>query len=84
MEQLFKTVRSIAANGTSVVFVSHRLDEVMSLTDRTTVLRDGKVVGTLTTLGSDEEELIELILGGHNSAADFRHQRPSQNFRART
>ncbi len=64
VEQLFKTVRSIAANGTSVVFVSHRLDEVMSLTDRTTVLRDGKVVGTLTTVGSDEEELIELILGG--------------------
>ncbi len=64
VEQLFQTVRSIAEAGTSVVFVSHRLDEVMSLTDRTTVLRDGKVVGTVTTASSNEEELIELILGG--------------------
>lgn len=64
VQQLFETVRSVAANGTSVVFVSHRLDEVMGLTDRTTVLRDGKVVGTLTTAESNEEELIELILGG--------------------
>ena len=64
VEQLFRTVRSVAAAGTSVVFVSHRLDEVMSLTDRTTVLRDGKVVGTLNTSTSNEEQLIELILGG--------------------
>ena len=64
VEQLFQTVRSIAQAGTSVIFVSHRLDEVTSLTDRTTVLRDGKVVGTVTTSHSNEEELIELILGG--------------------
>lgn len=65
VEQLFRTVRSVASTGTSVVFVSHRLDEVMDITDRTTVLRDGKVVGTLTTKESNEEALIELILGGH-------------------
>ncbi len=64
VEQLFSTVRSVAAAGTAVVFVSHRLDEVMSLTHRSTVLRDGRVVGTLTTATSDEEQLIELILGG--------------------
>lgn len=65
VEQLFQTVRSVANAGTSVVFVSHRLDEVMTITNRTTVLRDGKVVGTVNTANSDEEELIELILGGH-------------------
>ncbi len=64
VEQLFRTVRAVAAAGTAVVFVSHRLDEVMSLTDRTTVLRDGRVVGTVTTSESNEEELIQLILGG--------------------
>jgi ribose transport system ATP-binding protein len=64
VEQLFATVRSVAKAGTSVVFVSHRLDEVMSLTDRTTVLRDGKVVASLDTATSNEEQLIELILGG--------------------
>jgi ribose transport system ATP-binding protein len=65
VEQLFRTVRAVAAAGTAVVFVSHRLDEVMDLTDRTTVLRDGRVVGTVTTAASNEEELIQLILGGH-------------------
>ena len=63
VEQLFRTVRSVASAGTAVVFVSHRLDEVMDLTDRTTVLRDGRVVGTVTTATSNEEELIQLILG---------------------
>jgi ribose transport system ATP-binding protein len=63
VDQLFSTVRRVAAEGTAVVFVSHRLDEVMALTDRTTVLRDGRVVATVTTSDSDEENLIELILG---------------------
>ncbi len=63
-EQLFDTVRAVASAGTAVVFVSHRLPEVMDLTDRTTVLRDGKVVGTLVTDECEEDELIELILGG--------------------
>ncbi len=65
VDQLFSTVRSVAAAGTAVVFVSHRLDEVMALTERTTVLRDGKVVATVETTTSDEAGLIELILGGH-------------------
>ena len=64
VEQLFKTVRTVAAAGTAVVFVSHRLDEVMALTHRTTVLRDGRVVGCVDTAASNEEDLIQLILGG--------------------
>ena len=64
VERLFATVRSVAAAGTTVVFVSHRLDEVMAITDRTTVLRDGKVVATVSTADTDEERLIEVMLGG--------------------
>ncbi len=64
VEQLFSTVRNVAKAGTAVIFVSHRLDEVMDLSDHTTVLRDGRVVGTLDTAASTEEQLIELILGG--------------------
>lgn len=63
VDQLFKAVRAVASAGTSVVFVSHRLDEVMDLTDRTTVLRDGRVVGSVETASSDEEHLIRMILG---------------------
>lgn len=64
VEQLFATVRSVAEAGTTVMFVSHRLPEVMDLTDRSTVLRDGKVVETLVTADCTEDQLIELILGG--------------------
>ena len=64
VEQLFQTIRTVADEGTAVVFVSHRLDEVMDITHRTTVLRDGRVVGTVETSRSNEEELIQLILGG--------------------
>lgn len=64
VEQLFSTVRSVAEEGTTVMFVSHRLPEVMDLTDRTTVIRDGRVVATLDTPDCTEEELIQHILGG--------------------
>lgn len=60
---LFRLVRSVAQEGISVMFVSHDLDEVMSLTDSYTVLRDGKNVGNGTTHMSDKNSIIEMILG---------------------
>lgn len=60
---LFRLVRSIAQEGISVMFVSHDLDEVMSLTDSYTVLRDGQNVGNGTTHMSDKNSIIEMILG---------------------
>ena len=65
IDQLFALVREIAASGASVVFVSHDLDEVREITDRTTVLRDGRVVGTVTTTESSEAELVRMIIGRH-------------------
>lgn len=44
LDRLFDLARTLRANGTSFVFVSHKLDEVMALTDRVTVLRDGQRV----------------------------------------
>jgi len=63
LEQLFGLVRDVVAEGTSVLFVSHDLDEVRSITDRVTVLRDGRVQGTLDTAQTSEDELIGLIVG---------------------
>ena len=63
IEHLFALVREIAATGSSVLFVSHDLDEVREITDRVTVLRDGRVHGTVETARTSEAELVELIIG---------------------
>ncbi len=60
---LFKLVHEIADEGLSVMFVSHDIDEVIELTDRFTVLRDGQNVGGGITKDFDKEGVIEVILG---------------------
>ncbi len=62
-EKLFRVVRQVAARGAGVIFISHRLDEVLSLADRVVALRDGRVVGDVTTEGCDHDTLIHLIVG---------------------
>jgi ribose transport system ATP-binding protein len=63
VDKLFDVVRRVAAAGAGVIFISHRLDEVMSLADRVLALRDGRVVGDVATAECDHEILIELIVG---------------------
>lgn len=63
VDQLFALVREIVAEGASVVFVSHDVDEVMEITDRATVLRDGRVAGTLVTSEADKDGFISMIIG---------------------
>jgi ribose transport system ATP-binding protein len=62
-DQLFAIVREIAATRASVLFVSHDLDEILQVTDRVTVLRDGNVHGTVDTAGASDEALVEMIIG---------------------
>jgi ribose transport system ATP-binding protein len=61
--RLFTAVRRAAARGAGVIFVSHRLDEVMDLADRVLVLRDGRVVADTPVRGLDHEQLVRLIVG---------------------
>jgi ribose transport system ATP-binding protein len=63
VDRLFKAVRDVAAAGVGILFVTHRLDEVLELTDRVTVLRDGRLVETYQTEDLTEPKLIEGILG---------------------
>lgn len=63
IEHLFEAVRRVAAQGFGVLFVTHRLDEILELTDRVSVLRDGALVATLETPATSESALIEQILG---------------------
>ena len=62
-DELFAIVREIAATRASILFVSHDLDEVLEITDRVTVLRDGKVRGTVDTAQTSDEVLVEMIIG---------------------
>lgn len=61
--RLFEFVQRIAAAGGSILLVSHDFDEIRAHTDRVTVLRDGRAVGTVVTQEVSERELVELIIG---------------------
>ncbi|MEE9473103.1 MAG: ABC transporter ATP-binding protein [Acidimicrobiia bacterium] len=60
---LFVVLRGLAAQGKSVIFITHKLTEVMKLSDRATVLRDGAVTGTVETAKTSVEELCRLMVG---------------------
>jgi ribose transport system ATP-binding protein len=61
--QLFALVRSITAAGCSVIFISHDIDEVMDITDKITVLRDGTKSGELDRSDATHSRIIEMIVG---------------------
>ncbi|MPZ51831.1 MAG: ATP-binding cassette domain-containing protein [Acidimicrobiia bacterium] len=62
-DRLFEEIRALADRGGIAVFISHRLDEVMEIADRVTVLRSGEVVDTLARDHYDMAELLELMSG---------------------
>lgn len=75
---LFATLRSLVADGLSVVFISHKLAEVRAISDRVTVLRRGRVVGTVSG-STDELELAGMMVGRPTSGVERRAEaaRPS-------
>ena len=60
---LFSFVREFAAAGNAVIFISHKLGEVMEICDRMSVMRDGKMIGTVTQAGTSERELANMMVG---------------------
>ena len=60
VEDLFKVVRSLVAQGKSVIFITHKLKEVLAIADRITVLRRGRVVGSTTPDECTEESLAKM------------------------
>ncbi|WP_353475108.1 sugar ABC transporter ATP-binding protein [Salipiger sp. H15] len=63
VEQLFGLVRTVVRAGSSVIFVSHDVDEVMEITDKATILRNGAVAARLTTAEAAREDFITAIVG---------------------
>jgi ABC-type sugar transport system ATPase subunit len=62
-EQLFHVIRSLRDSGVGVVYVSHKLDEVFAISDRITVLKDGKWVATLNTADTSPDQVVHLMVG---------------------
>jgi ribose transport system ATP-binding protein len=63
VEHLFDLIRTVVAEGAAVLFISHDLVAIRSITDRVVVLRDGRVVAEVTAGEIDEHELVNLIVG---------------------
>lgn len=61
--RLFEIIRSLKEKGVSIIYVSHKLEEIFALSDRITVLRDGCKVGTYNTKDLNEKMLINLMVG---------------------
>lgn len=63
VDGLFVTLRTLVSQGVSIVFISHKLKEVMAIADRITVLRQGRVVGSTTPSEADEAKLASMMVG---------------------
>jgi ABC-type uncharacterized transport system ATPase subunit len=62
-KELFVVLRDLVKSGKTIIFISHKLKEVLDISDRITVMRRGKVVGHLTTRETNEEEIATLMVG---------------------
>ena len=63
IEELMHIMRGLAAEGKSILFISHKLSEIMEVSDRVTVLRKGRYIGTVNTCDTNKEELSRMIVG---------------------
>ncbi len=65
IDELMKIMKNLAAEGKSILFITHKLNEIMAVADRCTVLRKGKYIGTVEIKDTTKEELSEMMVGRH-------------------
>ncbi|HLF81404.1 MAG TPA: ATP-binding cassette domain-containing protein, partial [Anaerolineales bacterium] len=75
VDELFITLRKMAREGHALIFISHKLHEVLDISDRITVLRDGRVVGSKPTAGTSKAELARMMVGRELAVAGERIER---------
>ena len=63
VENLFKVIKALKADGVAIIYISHRLKEVFEICDRATVLRDGTYINECEMKGIDEKQLINMMVG---------------------
>ena len=71
VSRLFDVVRALRDRGVTIIYISHRLDEVLQLCDTATVLRDGRTVGTVRLADSSPNEVIAMMTGSKFEVASF-------------
>ena len=67
--RLFNVINELKSQGVTIIYISHRLEEIFEICDRVTILRDGKYVDTLNTSDTDKQSLIKLMVGRELSAS---------------
>lgn len=65
IDRLFTVIRELTTKGVAIVFISHKIDEVFTIADQISVLRDGRMVGTLKTEEATRDEIIRMMVGRH-------------------
>ena len=63
IEKLFTILRKLRNDGVSIIYISHRLDEIFALSDRITIMKDGTYVNTVNTAEINKETLVNLMVG---------------------
>ena len=63
VEELFKIMRDLKAKGIGMIYISHRMDEIMRISDRVTVMRDGEYIGTVQTKDTCKDEIVKMMVG---------------------
>jgi len=61
--ELFKIMKDLSAKGIGMIFISHRMDEIMQIADRVTIMRDGEYIGTLKTSETSKDEIVKCMVG---------------------
>jgi ribose transport system ATP-binding protein len=77
-EKLFALIRELSQAGVGMIYVSHRLEEIASLADRVTVLRDGKSIGTYMARELDRRKVVSLIMGHEQTPSKRDIPRPRE------
>ena len=62
-KSLFEVIDRLSKQGVGIIYISHRIEEVFNITDRITVMRDGKLIGTKLTKGAKQKEIISMMIG---------------------
>ncbi|MDY7576901.1 ABC transporter ATP-binding protein [Herbaspirillum sp. RTI4] len=76
--QLFETLRQLASEGCSILYISHKLDEIRALCDNATVLRGGRVSGSAIPKNETNASLAEMMIGGELSACHLTPREPAE------